>query len=935
MSDGKLKILAIDDDAECLALLRAQAEKSLPDIKFLQANSGAEGLKLARAENPDVVLLDIAMPTMDGFEVCRQFKSDALLEDIPIVFLTALTLKKDILLKALDAGVDDFLCKPVEGAELIAQARVMARLKGVNAVRREANERVAARMDTGRLELEREVLKLKETEKTLRASEERYRLLVEGTNDVVYSASPEGILTYVSPQISRYGWSPEELTGASFMPLIVEEDRERIGAEFAATMATGKEMGSEFRVLSKSGETVWFSDRGKAQRDSQGNIVGANGVLLDITARKREEGALKKEQALTKAIIDSIPGTFYMLDENGCYVRWNSYQRDEIVGKPEEQMAGSPAIETKHPDDRDLIRSKIANVLINGVDEAVEGRVLMRGGPAYKWFLMTGRRLVVDGHPFLVGIGIDITDRKRKDLELAESKALVDSVVENVPLMVFLKEAKDLRFLMFNRAGEELLGYDRKNLMGKNNLDLFSPEQAAHFMAKDREVLDGKAGILDIPEEFIDTAKKGRRILHTRKVCIRGGDGKTKYLLGISEDITEHKQMQERLAHSQKIEAVGRLSGGIAHDFNNILGVIRGCAEFLQINIPSLDPKQEDVEEILNSADRAGALTRQLSAFGRRQVLAPRIADLNVILADTGKMLKRLIGEDVRLIIKPSPVPCRVKVDPGQIEQVLMNLAVNARDAMLAGGTLSMETALITPGKEFADSHPGLPPGQLVCLTVSDTGHGMTEEIKGHIFEPFFTTKETGKGLGLGLSMVYGIINQSGGEIEVESVPDAGAVFSIYLPYVEEEIKGQDKHKNKNKSRDTIHARLETVLVVDDNESFLRLTARILRADGYTVLAAAGGAEALKLLEKHGKPVDLLLTDVVMAEMNGCQLAAEVARRNLAVKTLFMSGYTDEILTRHGMSESDVLLLNKPFSQDELINKLREVLDAPAGQTKA
>jgi PAS domain S-box-containing protein len=545
-------------------------------------------------------------------------------------------------------------------------------------------------------------------------------------------------------------------------------------------------------------------------------------------------------------------------------------------------------------------------------------------------------RFDLDMIQFFEGVGASIgiaLARKRAERELQESKQLTDSIVENVPLMIFLKEAGELRFVVFNRAGEELLGYDRKDLLGKNNLDLFPPEQAAFFMAKDREAL-AEDVLLDIPEEPIDTAKKGLRLLHTRKVCIKGADGVTKYLLGISEDITERKRMEaerekleEQFRMSQKMEAIGSLAGGVAHDFNNLLSLILTHTEFAMEGLSESDPVKDDLLEVKQASVRAAALTRQLLAFSRKQVLQPIPLDLNHVAAGVEKMLRRVLGEDIDLAQSLAPGLGTVWADPGQIEQVLMNLVVNARDAMPRGGKLTIETANVELDEEYAASHPSVTPGPYVELAVTDTGCGMDEQTKARLFEPFFTTKERGKGTGLGLSTVYGIVKQSGGSIWVYSEPDQGTTFKIYLP---RELSATPVMVSRASTVPMRTTGTETILVVEDEEALRAITRRTLCAAGYTVLTAGDGEEALRSARQHTGDIHLLLTDIVMPRMGGRELAEALSRTRPALKVLYVSGYTDDAIVRHGVLDPGIHFLAKPITAADLTRKVREVLDTAA-----
>jgi nitrogen-specific signal transduction histidine kinase len=388
-------------------------------------------------------------------------------------------------------------------------------------------------------------------------------------------------------------------------------------------------------------------------------------------------------------------------------------------------------------------------------------------------------------------------------------------------------------------------------------------------------------------------------------------------------DVTERKHLETQLLQSQKMDSVGRLAGGVAHDFNNLLGVITGYGELLAGRLPNDPQLKRYVNDILKAAARAAGLTRQLLAFSRKQVLQPRVLDLNAVVAEMEKMLRRLIGEDVQLITVFDESLEGVRADPGQMEQVLMNLAVNARDAMPRGGRLTIETANVDLDATYARSRPGVKPGPHVMLAVSDTGHGMEPEVLGHIFEPFFTTKEAGKGTGLGLATVHGIVKQSGGHIFVYSERGQGTTFKIYLPRVQA---GKAAEAPATPPAE-LHRGSETVLLVEDEESLRRIVRECLEASGYSVIEARHAGQALELAEGRSAPIHLLITDVMMPGMSGSQLAAALTASHAETRVLYMSGYTDDAVVLHGVLAADVSFLQKPFTIDALARKVREVLD--------
>jgi signal transduction histidine kinase/ActR/RegA family two-component response regulator len=431
--------------------------------------------------------------------------------------------------------------------------------------------------------------------------------------------------------------------------------------------------------------------------------------------------------------------------------------------------------------------------------------------------------------------------------------------------------------------------------------------------------------------EFRYRHKNGNwRLFESIGNWIFNGDGAPRKGVLISRDITERKRTEEKIAalqvqlgQSQKMEAIGRLGGGIAHDFNNILAVIQGYSDLCLFRIPKEDPLREDIHAITNAVKRATNLISQLLAFSRRQTMDMEVINLNLLLQNLGRMSPRVIGEDVKLVTNLPDDLWRVKADPGQIEQILLNLTVNARDAMPSGGKLTIETANVTLKETYSQDHIGLMSGHYVIISITDTGLGMTQEVKERIFEPFFTTKEIGKGTGLGLSMVYGIVKQSGGHIRVDSEPGKGTTFRIYLPRVDEPLAEVEEKEIAGPPLGN-----ETILVVEDEEEVRKLVARSLKKQGYKVFEASQGKEALSLCEKQGGPIHLMVTDVVMPEMTGMELAKHIKQVYPDMKVLYMSGYNpDRVAIDCENLEKGIEFIQKPFEVYKLARKVREVLD--------
>jgi PAS domain S-box-containing protein len=510
--------------------------------------------------------------------------------------------------------------------------------------------------------------------------------------------------------------------------------------------------------------------------------------------------------------------------------------------------------------------------------------------------------------------------RARRQVEeaLRVSEERYRDLVENAHDIIYSHDLEG-NYTSMNKAGKVITGYSLEEVLQLNILKTVAPE----YRSKAREMLERKlAGERITAYELEIMAKDGARIIVEVNTKLEYHGGVPVGVQGIARDVTARKQLEDQLRQSQKMDAVGQLAGGIAHDFNNLLTAISGYSELTLRKLDADNPLRRNLEEIKKAGDRAASLTRQLLAFSRKQVLQPRVLNLNSIVSDVESMLGRLIGENIELRTSLSPDLGRVKADPGQIEQVLLNLVVNARDAMAAGGSLVIETANVYLDEEFARQHIAIEPGYFVLLAVSDNGMGIAEEIRSRIFEPFFTTKEVGKGTGLGLSTVYGIVKQSGGTIWVYSEVGIGTTFKVYLPCVDRSAQDYKRPEHwAGELRGT-----GTVLLAEDEVLVRNLTSEVLRLFGYSVLEAASGREALEICEQLDEPIELLITDVVMPEMSGRELADRLKQLRPEVKVLFMSGYTDDAIVHQGVLEAGANFIQKPFAPEALANKIREVL---------
>ena len=481
------------------------------------------------------------------------------------------------------------------------------------------------------------------------------------------------------------------------------------------------------------------------------------------------------------------------------------------------------------------------------------------------------------------------------------------------------------RIVLSNHRVEEMFGYTREELLGAS-LETLLPEsrRAAHRQQREEYFTHPRTSPMGMGMDLIARRKDGSEFpVEVSLSYIETDQGV--FAIGFVTDISRRKALEEQLLQAQKMEAVGRLAGGIAHDFNNMLTVISGYDRMILDELPSTDPIREYAEEILKAAERAGSLTNQLLAFSRRQIIQPRLMNVNAVIEQTEKMLHRLLGEDIQLVFELKAESGNIKADPNQIIQAIVNLAVNARDAMPTGGRIVVETANVHLDESYVRTHLGVQPGDFVMIAMTDTGHGMDAATRQRIFEPFFTTKEQGKGTGLGLATVYGMVKQAGGDIWVYSEVGTGTAFKLYFPRVHETLSeltaAQIDHRTSGG---------ETVLVVEDENAVRDLTVRMLKQLGYVVLAAASGSEAVAISNAYADRIALLVTDVVMPQMSGRQVADALLTARPDIKVLYLSGYTESTVIHHGVIDGAVDFLPKPFSREALGGKVREILGKPA-----
>ena len=632
---------------------------------------------------------------------------------------------------------------------------------------------------------------------------------------------------------------------------------------------------------------------------------------------------LLEREELFHLISENAADMIAVVDMEGRRI-FNSLSYQKILGYSPEELQNSSPFEQIHPEDRERVKKAAAEARQTGTGRILEYRFRHKNGD---WLTLESVASVIrnaNGEPEkLLIVNRDITERKYAEEALSRSEASFRSLVEGAPYGIYRAKTNG-QFLQVNPVLQRILGYDTLQELLKVDLGTQVFRHSSDYQQMSASLAESKE-VKDVELEW--KRRDGQPIVvRCSGHRVDDKDGGPGYFEVFAEDVTERRALERQLRMAQKMEAIGRLSGGIAHDFNNLLGVIIGYSGVLK---KSLDPKQpsyEHAEEIEKAGRRAASLTRQLLAFSRQQVLTPSILSLNTLVSDMEKMLPRLLGEDIEVSLSLGSELGNVKADQSQIEQVIMNLAVNARDAMPTGGNLKIQTANVELDHAYTHDHPGSRAGQYVMLAIADTGTGMDAETLTHIFEPFFTTKERGKGTGLGLATVYGVVKQSNGYIWVESAPSKGSNFQIYLPrhWETEQVSGAE---SKNGSHERPQGS-ETILLVEDADPLRKLAQTFLESNGFHVLSAPSGEEALEVATRHARPFDLLLTDVVMPGMNGRVLAERLSARRPRLKVLYMSGYTDSFIAGHGVLQQGVNLLHKPFTEEILVRKVREVLDS-------
>jgi PAS domain S-box-containing protein len=725
-----------------------------------------------------------------------------------------------------------------------------------------------------------------------------------------------------------FGWTRSEVLSKPISD--IPEDRLEEWNDLLERASKGERIFNVTTERTRRDGTVFpYSLALAPRRDVDGKIIGIIGLGSDLTERRLAEEELSRSRELYRVVVENSHDMVAVLDPMGRFVFASpSYERALGYG-PEELVDVSP-ISLVHPSDVQRASDSLRQAVTGKGAAVVELRMRHKRG---SWVFVEGTTTsVVDENGQLQSILMsfrDISERRIAEEELREAEARYRLLVEQLPLITYINVPGEAgRWVYLSPQLEDMLGYTPADWTSdfQSYLDAVHPDDRER-VAAERAASGGKGRI---SLEYRLVSADGRTVwVRDEAVVVRDLSGKPLYVQGYLLDISverdaesERRRLEAQLLHSQKMEAIGRLAGGIAHDFNNLLTAITGYSDLIVTELDPASSIARDAEEIKRAAEQAAAMTQQLLAFSRRQVLQPSLLDPNEVIEHMEKMLRRLIGENIELVTELDPEIAPIRSDRSQVEQVIMNLVVNARDAISRGGKITIETANVGLDSSAA-ARVGLPAGDYVMAVVSDTGHGMDEETISHIFEPFFTTKEQGEGTGLGLATVHGIVEQSSGSIEVSSKAGKGSIFRVYLPVAKEKEEAGSAPILAGEAQGS-----ETLLLVEDEEMVRQLVGRVLRDHGYEVFEAPSGEEALELSDSLEESIDLLVTDVVMPGMSGRELAEILTVSRPSTRVLFMSGYTDESIVRDGVFGGEAEFIGKPFTPQELAHKIRTILDS-------
>ena len=924
------RILAIDDKEDNLISVSAVLKSYIPGCTIITARSGPEGIEKAKLESPDTILLDIKIPGMDGYEICKRLKEDESTKRIPVIMISAILTGSKDLIKGLDTGADAYLAKPVDEQVLIAQVKTALRMKAAEDTLREQKDLLeemvkqrTAELVGKNIKLGREIAERKQAEENMEKEFRMRSSLLDNIPDCIALILKKDSHEIVAS--NRFARELGAIPGQTCFKTCAMRDDSCPFCRAPKLWETGRSQRIEVEYREKWYEGIW-------EPLSDDLYVH---YIFEITGRKQAEVSLRENEEKYRSLFEQSNDAIIIHGLKGDIIDFNQ-RALEIIGYDPEQLLNMTIAEL-HPEEELAVSKKAFQETTKKGSARFETRFRKSDGAIID--VEISSRIIGSVQKGVVqGLIRDITERKRDVEVLRQRTEELETVMDAIPAFVWMGLDPKCSIITGNRAASEMTATPMKSNVSQTTA---KPGQALYIRQLKEDGSEYQPDELPM-QRAIALGRPVRNVSITfrfedgRQVDAFGGavplfdeEGQARGAVAAFLDVTEQKTLEKQLFQAQKVEAIGNLAGGIAHDFNNMLSIIIGYGENIFEKLHPGDPLREDVKEILEAGRRSAALTRQLLAFSRKQTLQPEVLDLNVLLNDLEKMLARLIGEDIELEMKLSKNLHRVLADPGQIEQVIMNLAVNSRDAMPDGGSLIIETVNTELDEVYASNHVSVTPGKYVMLTMTDNGSGMDKETLSQIFEPFFTTKEKEKGTGLGLSTVYGIVKQSGGNIWAYSEPGMGTTFKIYLPRTEAEpelkVKAAGKEERKGGG--------EHILVVEDDASLRRLCSRILLNGGYRITLAANGGEALLEVEEKGLRPDLVVTDVVMPGMSGKVLVDRLRKTMPELKVLYMSGYTDNAIVHHGVLDPGTPFIQKPFNTRDFGAKVQDVLRGGGGRS--
>jgi two-component system, cell cycle sensor histidine kinase and response regulator CckA len=765
------------------------------------------------------------------------------------------------------------------------------------------------------------MIETRQAEDALRESERRFRLLADNSADVIWAMTLDGRFTYASPSVKVLsGYTPEEVLAIPFQEYVVESYVEPVMNELAAHLQKPlsdrlQSRTMELQQYCKDGSTKDIEVTVSWLLNEQGDCIGVQGSTRDITERKLAEEQLRRSEAKYRNIFENMQDVYYETSLDGLILEISpsieaissgQYRQADLIGR---QMLDF----YEDAEERDNL---VAKLLETGSVSDVEISLRNRDGSLVPCSISAVLWRDDQGNPVkIIGSMRDITKRKKAE---AERERLITAIEQGDDVVIITDIEGLIQYA--NPAFETVTGYTRKEVLGQNPRIFKSGKQDEAFY---REMWDTLTSGNTFHGRMINKRKDGS--LYTEDATISpvlDAAGNIVNYVAVKRDVTAHIQLETQLIQAQKMESVGRLAGGVAHDYNNMLFIILGYTEMALEQVDPAGSLHADLMEVYNAGKRSMEITRQLLAFARRQTIAPKALDLNETVEGMLKMLRRLIGEDIELEWHPVARLWPVNMDPSQVDQILANLCVNARDAIDDVGKVTIETENITFDDEYCENHMGFIPGKFVMLAVSDNGCGMNKETLNNLFEPFFTTKAVGEGTGLGLATIYGIVKQNNGLINVYSEPGEGTTFKIYLPRYE----GEAEPATAEIADEPTRGRGETILLVEDEPKIIKMGKMMLEKLGYHVLTAETPGRAMDLAREHAGKIDLLMTDVIMPEMNGRDLAEKLQTLNPELNVLFMSGYTANAIAHHGVLDEGVHFIQKPFSRAALAEKVREAI---------